>query len=153
MAGSREGILGEGRSETPPGDYLLTGGTLDSYASLTTFNRHVVGTHVTTPHQSIIVELPVFVAVCAVPKTRLRVLPFVLETNGNSVVSERPELLHEPVVQLFAPLAIQKRFYGIASRKKFFPVAPVGILGVREGNNFRVARVPGIFGRLWRMGR
>ncbi len=65
--------LWEGRSETPPGDYYLVRvlvlTTLHADASFTTFNRYVVGAHVTTPHQSIIVELPVLVAVCAVPKT------------------------------------------------------------------------------------
>jgi hypothetical protein len=55
-------------------------------------NRQVVDTRVAAHHEALLVELPVFVAIGAVPVTRV-VVPFVSEAHCNAVVGLGPQFL------------------------------------------------------------
>jgi hypothetical protein len=59
------------------------------------------------PHQTIIIEPPILVAVGAIPISRV-VVPFVGEAHGDSIVRESPKLFDQTVVQFFCPLAREK---------------------------------------------
>jgi ABC-type transporter Mla MlaB component len=59
------------------------------------------------PHQAILVELPILVAIRAIPVSRI-VVPFVGEAHCDPVIGEGPKLLGQAVVELFDPLASEK---------------------------------------------
>ena len=54
-------------------------------------------------HELVVIELPVLIAIRAVPVTRV-VVPLVSKAHRDAVSGERPQFLDEPVVQLFRPL-------------------------------------------------
>ena len=58
-------------------------------------------------HEPVIIELPILIAIGAIPVTQI-VVPFVSEAHRNAVPGERPQFLDEPVVQLLDPLARKK---------------------------------------------
>src|SRR6187551_2983175 len=55
-------------------------------------------------HQTVLVELPVFVAVAAKPVTAV-VVPLVGEAHGDAILTKRPDLLDQAIVELPLPLA------------------------------------------------
>src|SRR5215475_10644082 len=58
-------------------------------------------------HQPVVIELPVLVAIRAVPVTRI-IMPLVGESDCDTVPGERPQFLDEPVVELLRPFARQE---------------------------------------------
>ena len=72
--------------------------------SLRLVNWDIVDTGFSPPHQAALVEFPQFVAVAAKPATRI-IVPFILKSHSDSIISKRPECLHQPVVELARPLA------------------------------------------------
>lgn len=98
-------------------------------------------------HEAVLVELPVFVAVRP-PPFPVRVAALVLEADADAVLVKRPQIFPEPVFLFTLPLARQEFPYRLAPGEEFVAVAPLGVLGVREGHLFRVAGVPGVFGGL-----
>ena len=74
-------------------------------------------------HKPIIVELPVLIAVGAIPVIRV-VAPLVSETYGDPVPSKRPHFLDQPVVQLLAPLARKKSNDFVSSVDELRSVPP-----------------------------
>ena len=67
-------------------------------------NGHVVDAGFSATHQTAFVEFPQFVAITAVPLAA-GVVPFILKTHSNPVVGERPQILHEPVIEFSIPLS------------------------------------------------
>jgi hypothetical protein len=59
------------------------------------------------PHQAIVVELPILVAIRAIPVSRI-VVSLVGEAHGDAVIRERPQFFDQAVVELFDPLASEK---------------------------------------------
>src|SRR5262245_52399604 len=51
----------------------------------------------TRPHQPVLVELPVLVAVAAIPVAAV-VVPLIGEAHRNAILAKRPHLLDQPVV-------------------------------------------------------
>src|SRR5262245_66503915 len=85
-----------------------------------------------TLHESSIVELPVLVAVGAIPVARI-VMPLIRETHGNAVALTGPEFFDEPVVQLPRPFASQELLNRLPASQELGPIAPnaVGRIGQR----------------------
>ena len=52
----------------------------------------VVGAHIPPVHETFLIELPVLVAVRAVPLPHV-IMPLVLESHGDAIVRIRPQLL------------------------------------------------------------
>ena len=69
------------------------------------------------------VELPVLVAVAAEPAAAV-VMPFVGEAHGNAVVTERPDLLDQAIVELALPFARQELLDLLAPLQKLRAVPP-----------------------------
>src|SRR5262249_48144554 len=83
----------------------------------------VVDRGFTARHQAVLVELPLFVAVGAVPLAA-RVVPFVLEAHRDAVVVKGPEVLDQAVVELLLPFAREKGDNRLAALKYFRAIAP-----------------------------
>src|SRR5450432_1581505 len=94
-------------------------------------HRRVVDAGVAVVHQSLVIELPVLIAVTPVPVAGI-VVPFVSEANGNAAPSKCPELLDESVVEFALPLACEEDHDRLAPGGKFGPIAPLAIKRVRE---------------------
>ena len=70
-------------------------------------DRKIIDARESQPHQAIIIEFPILVAVGAIPVSRV-VVPFVGEAHSDAVVGKSPQLFDQPVVELFHPLAGEK---------------------------------------------
>src|SRR3954471_24832361 len=66
-------------------------------------DRQVIDAGNAQPHQPMLIEFPVLVAIAAKPIAAV-VVPFVSEANRDPVIAERPNLLDEAVVKLAIPL-------------------------------------------------
>src|SRR5271166_5307692 len=62
-------------------------------------DRKIVDAGNAKPHQAVLVEFPVLVAVAAEPMTAV-VVPFIGEANGDAVLAESPDFLDQAVVEL-----------------------------------------------------
>ena len=67
-------------------------------------DRQIVDAGMAAAHQSVFVELPVFVAVGAEP-VAVVVMPFVGEAHGDPVSVEGPQFFDQAVVEFLAPFA------------------------------------------------
>jgi hypothetical protein len=59
-------------------------------------DRHIIDAGFAAAHQAVLVEFPLLIAVGAEPLSGV-VMPFVLETHGDEIAVERPEILDQPV--------------------------------------------------------
>jgi hypothetical protein len=98
----------------------------------------VVDAGFTPAHQAVLVELPLLVAVRAVPLTGI-VVPFVLKANRDAVALERPEILDQAIIEFLRPFALEKRHDRGAALKKFGAIAPAAVLSVGERDTLGVA--------------
>src|SRR6266403_6002260 len=98
------------------------------------------------PHQAILVELPVLVAVRAVPIPRV-IVPLIREADCNPMSPEGPKLLDQPVVQLLVPLARKEGDDLWPSVDELRAVPPARIQRIALGDLPRIAGIPTIFGQ------
>src|SRR5260221_12336261 len=112
-------------------------------AALAFLDGDIVDRGLAPPHQSVFVELPLLVAVGAMPLPGT-VVPFVLETHGNAVLIEPPEVLDQAIVVLLRPLAGQERDNRVTAFEKLGAVPPAAVLGIGQRHPHRVARIPGV---------
>src|SRR5258708_3181763 len=103
-------------------------------------DRQVVDAGDTQPHQPVVVELPVFVAVSAEPVAAV-VMPRLGKAHRDAIFPEDPDLLDESVVEFFVPFANQPR--GLESSRLGYAMT-VDRIGDRHLRG--IARIPGIFG-------
>src|SRR5262252_2812017 len=96
-------------------------------------------------HQPVLIELPVLVAITAKPTATI-IVPFVGEANRDSVLTKRPNLLDQAVVELAIPLARKKGFDFCPTLNEFGPIAPATVNRVRDRYPSGFSRVPCIFG-------
>ena len=100
--------------------------------------RQVVDAGNAQPHQAMLVEFPVLVAVAAAPVAAV-IMPLVSEAHADAVFAICPQLLDQPVIELPRPLARQKGFNGAAALEKFRAVALAAIDCIGERHPRRVA--------------
>src|SRR5438105_7045856 len=72
-------------------------------------DRQIIDAGDAPPHQAVLVEVPVLIAVAAEPVAAV-IAPFIGEADGNSIVPEGPQLLDEAVIELAIPFSPEKRF-------------------------------------------
>src|SRR5277367_3758530 len=96
-------------------------------------------------HDALGIEFPIFVAVGTIPLPGI-VARFVGEAHGNPRAVERPEFLHEAILQFAIPLARQELNDFVAAIDEFRAVAPATVHGVTERNALWIARIPVVFG-------
>src|SRR5580704_3978379 len=108
-------------------------------------DRQIVDAGDAPPHQAVLIELPVFVAVAAKPAAGI-VVPFIGKAYGDPVVMERPHFLDEPIIEFATPFAREERFNRLAAANEFGAIPPDAVDGVSERDAGRIAGVPGILG-------
>src|SRR5271168_74818 len=96
-------------------------------------------------HQTLIVELPIFIAVSAKPVSRV-VAVFIGKADRDAVAVKSPKLLNEAIIEFPGPLSSKKRDYLLPPGRKLGAVSPTRIDGVGKRNFLRIASVPAIFG-------
>src|SRR5258705_11931591 len=77
----------------------------------------IVDAGLAPPHQAVFVELPLLVAIGAMPLPGI-VVPFILEAHGDAVLIERPEILDQAIVVLLRPFAGEEGYDCVASFKE-----------------------------------
>src|SRR6267143_2954319 len=108
-------------------------------------NREVVDAGNASPHKSMLVELPVFVAIGTEPMPRV-VMPLVGKSDGDTIAVKCPKFFDETIIEFLVPFAGEESNNGFAAREEFRAVAPDAIVGVGERDTFRVAGIPGVLG-------
>src|SRR6266849_5856150 len=108
-------------------------------------NGQVVDTRIAAPHESVAVELPVFVPVRSEPVTTV-VVPLVREANRDAIAAHRPELLDQAVVQLSVPFTPQELHDRLTTGDEFGAIAPYAVDRVGKRHPFWITPVPGVFG-------
>ena len=91
-------------------------------------------------HQTVLVELPIFIAIAAEPVTAI-VAPFVGEAHGDTVLPKCPEFFDQAVVELATPLARQERLDFIAALQKLDAIAPATIRRVSQRHLRGITRI------------
>src|SRR3954463_1400618 len=104
-------------------------------------DRLVVDAGKAHPHQAVGTELPVLVAVRAVPVAGV-VAPLVGKAHGQSVLVAGPQLLDETVIQLLVPLAGEELDDLWPPLRELGPIAPAAVDRVSHCHPLRVAAVP-----------
>ncbi|MNH24001.1 hypothetical protein D3C79_839150 [compost metagenome] len=74
-------------------------------------------------------------------------MPLIGVAHCDAVVGEGPEFLDQPVLTLLGPLTGEEGLGFSAVVGELGAVAPFGVQRIGEGNFFRVAAVPAIFGQ------
>src|SRR5690348_6854701 len=86
-------------------------------------DRQVIDAGMAMPHQAILVEFPVLVAVGAEPVAGI-VAIFIGEAHRDTVVSECPEFLDKAVLELAIPFTSKKLHDLVAPLEDFAAIAP-----------------------------
>src|SRR5919202_398756 len=70
-----------------------------------------------TAHETVLGELPVFIAIGPEPMPRV-IMPLIREAHRNAGVMKGPELFDEAVVQFFGPFALKGLQNGLAPHQE-----------------------------------
>src|SRR5215469_14682582 len=109
-------------------------------------DRPVINARVAAPHQAVLIELPVFVAVGAKPVARV-VVVFVGKPNGDAVAGDGPVFLDQSVIEFALPFPREKGDDIGPTLKNFRAVTPLAIGRVGERYPPWVAGIPRILRR------
>src|SRR5262245_17914479 len=125
--------------------FIRTSAKRPMILALRLLNRQVVNGCKPKLHQTVVIKLPVLVAVRAEPVSGV-IVPFVGEPHGDTVFVVSPKLFDQPVVEFFGPLAFQKLNNLSSSGRELCAVSPVRIDCVSQSDLFRITSVPSVFG-------
>src|SRR5215469_1492719 len=89
-------------------------------------DRSVVDARVAAPHQTVLVKLPIFVAIGTKPVARV-IMIFIGKAHGDAVASEGPQFLDQPVIELPLPFPREKGDDGGAALEDFRTVPPFAV--------------------------
>src|ERR1700677_55203 len=108
-------------------------------------DAQVVDAGVAVMHDPFGIELPVLVAVRAIPLSGV-VAPLIRKPDCDAIAVEGPEFFDEAILELFLPLASEELDDLLSSVDELGAVAPSALRCVSEGNLLGVAGVPSVFG-------
>src|SRR5215813_7993082 len=105
--------------------------------ALVLFDREIIDAGDPQPHQSMLVELPVLVAIAAEPVPAV-VVPLIRKSHRNAVLAKGPDFLDQTIVELAVPFARQECFDGFAPMQKLGAIAPPAVnrVGERDARRF-----------------
>src|SRR5271154_6817873 len=112
--------------------------------ALRLFDGEIVDAGVAMMHDAVFVELPVLVAIGAVPVAGV-VVALVGEAYGDARSVEGPELFDEAIVEFAFPLSGEEGDDLCAAVDEICAVAPLAVDRITEGDFFGIARVPIVF--------
>ena len=104
---------------------------------------HIIDAGIPMMHDAVGIKLPVFVAIGAIPLTRI-VTVLVGKPHRNAISVKCPEFFDEAILKLSLPLAREELHNLILACHEFRPVAPFAIRRISEGNLLGIARIPAI---------
>ena len=107
---------------------------------------HVVDARDTPRHQAIGRELPILVAIGAMPGASI-IVPFIGEAHRDPVTVMGPQTFDQPIVVLTAPLCRQDGDNCLPPLKEFRPIPPLAALGIGKRYARGISTVPAILGR------
>src|SRR5215470_17127297 len=99
--------------------------------ALALLDRKIVDAGNAKPHQAVLVEFPVLVAVAAEPMTAV-VVPLVGETHCYAVLAKGPDFFDQAVVEFAVPFAGQECLDFSAAVQEFCAVSPAAVGRVGE---------------------
>src|SRR5690349_19419822 len=108
-------------------------------------DRQIIDAGIATAHQALLGELPVFIAVAAIPVARV-VVPLIGKAHRDTRAGTSPQLLDEAVVELARPLSTKELANLLAADGELGAVAPLRVFGIDLHHAIGVARIPGVFG-------
>src|SRR5262245_63494340 len=93
-------------------------------------DRQVIDARDAPLHEAALVELPILVAIGAIPLARV-IVPLIGEADSNAIAFAGPKLFDEPVVELLGPFASEELPDGFTAGQELGAVAPhaVGRIG------------------------
>jgi hypothetical protein len=100
-------------------------------------DRQIIDAGLAPLHQAPFIELPELVAVAAMPLAG-GIVPFVLESDRDPVITKCPELLDQPLIEFAFPLVGQEPANLAAFRHEFTPISPDRVFTVGMGDSIRV---------------
>lgn len=101
-------------------------------------DRQVVDAGEPVSHQTVLIELPVFVAVGTEPVARV-VVPFIGVTDGDAVAGEGPEFLDQAIIQFLGPFAGQESLGFFTVVGELGAVTPFSVQRIGQRHPFRIA--------------
>jgi hypothetical protein len=106
-------------------------------------NHNIINTGFSAPHETVVIEFPLLVAMSAKPVSGI-VMPFILESDRDSVFVECPQFFYQAVVEFFSPFALLELDDRGTPVKEFGAVAPLAIYRISKCDPLGVSRIPGI---------
>lgn len=113
--------------------------------SFALLNWEIVDARNTSLHQSVLVKLPVLVAIGTEPVTGV-VMPLISEADSDALALKSPELFDEAVIQFPVPFAGKKLNDGLSPRQKLGAIPPDAVHCIGERDPFWVPGIPGVLG-------
>src|SRR5688572_19307121 len=107
---------------------------------------HVVARCEAVLHETVWIELPVLVAIRAIPLVGI-VMPLVGEAYRDSIAAECPQLLDQPIVQFAPPFAGEEGDDLFATGRKLGAIAPFAVDRVRQRDTLGITAVPCVLGK------
>src|SRR5215831_5426666 len=126
---------------------VLRGWARAEEAAVLLVDGNVVDAGLAAAHQPVRVELPQFVAIGPPPLPR-RVVGLVLESDGDAVLPERPEVLAQRVIEFALPFPGKELDDLVPSGDEAVAIAPHRIDGIGGGDALGIAGVPRVLGGL-----
>jgi hypothetical protein len=75
--------------------------------AFSSFNTQIIDAGVAGVHQSVRIEVPIFIAIGAIPLANV-VMPFIGKAYCDAGVSEGSEFFDQPILVLVCPFVVQK---------------------------------------------
>src|ERR1700751_2040393 len=116
--------------------------TIPMILALGLLDRKVIDAGKASPHQAVLGELPVLVAVGAKPVAGI-VVPFIGKAYRNPVLGEGPELLDQPVVELLGPFAREEGNDLLPPVDELGTIAPIAVRRIGQRHPLRITGIPG----------
>ena len=114
---------------------------------LALFDEQVVDAGKAEFHVAKFIELPVLVAVSAIPLAGVVVI-FILETDRDAIADESKECFLQAIIEFAIPFVAEEFDDLRPAMQELGAVAPFGVLRVGECDVFGIAGVPSVLGSL-----
>ena len=95
-------------------------------------------------HQAIRIKFPILVAIRPKPIPAV-VMPFIGKPDRDPIFMKRPQLLDQPIIQLFRPFPGKKLHDRLPALDKFRAIPPDTVHRISQRDFSRIAAVPAVF--------
>lgn len=106
---------------------------------------HIIDGGITAAHDAVLVVLPVFISVGAIPVPGI-IMSFVSETYSDTISAEGPKFFDKSIVKLSIPFSFEESDDRVSAVNKLSSISPTAINCIGERYLFGITRVPTVFG-------